>query len=100
MTTADDKFYVIPKSQWSDGKFHHPAPEATREDPTPLCDTGTDDNFFRIADEADRDRYGLCNVCTAKVKDEPDPQKTTAGPADVLRKNGFEVPEDSTGGSA
>ncbi|NHN65326.1 hypothetical protein G9463_18760 [Haloarcula sp. JP-Z28] len=104
MTPTDDEFYVMPKSQWNDGKVHHPAPEATREDPTPLCDAGSDDiEVFRVADETDRDRYGLCSVCAAKANDEPDPRgnhdESGRSPADVLRENGFELPEDSTGGS-
>jgi hypothetical protein len=100
----DAGYYVMPKSQWNNATVHHPAPEATREDPTPLCDVSTDTEPFRVADDADRERYGLCRVCAATVNDDPDPRgnhgQSGRSPADILRENGFDVPEDSTGGSA
>jgi len=100
-----DEFYIMPKSQWNDAKVHHPAPESTRDDPEPLCNhTTSGSEAFRIADESDRERYGLCRVCAAKVNDKPDPRgnhgQSGRSPADVLQENGFELAEDSTGGSA
>ena len=95
-----DEWYVMPRSQWNDATVHHPAPDATRDNPATLCNHNVEGSEeFRVADGSDRERYGLCRVCAALANDEPDPRgnhgQSGRSPQDVLRDCGFDTEADS-----